>query len=152
MPYLNQVTIMGYLAKDPVLQKTKSGSPVANFTISIKSKELNGRFSVEFFKCEAWGGLAENFCKTARKGALVLIYGRLHQNVWLNRENQKRSVIRIFAHKAFHIEIVRGMSEKSREFLEKESEKEIEEVDLMGNVTPQDLAESQENDRETENT
>lgn len=105
MPYMNTVVLMGHLAADPELRHLPSGDSVAMFTLGVNpprsdQKERKG----DFFQCDLWGGWAQNLVKTARKGSLVLVEGRLTQQRWLDpKTNEQRSRIVVLAFKGFHL-------------------------------------------------
>lgn len=105
MPYLNSVTLLGHLTADPELKTTPSGKAVATFFVGVNSRLESGANRAEFFDCEVWGGWAENLCKTARKGSLVLLQGRLRQEQWVDQKtNAKRSRVKVVAQRALHVE------------------------------------------------
>ena len=102
MPYLNQVTLMGHLTADPELKKTPSGDSVATFSLALNYTLKSGEQRADFFDCEVWKGWAENLCRTAKKGSLVQVVGRLKQERWVDREtNTNRSRVKIVAQRAF---------------------------------------------------
>src|SRR5688572_13831936 len=105
MPYINTTTLMGYLTADLELRSVQGGSTVASFTLGITSGGFEGRPKrAAFFDCEVWGGWAQILCKSARKGSLVLVEGRLAQDRWVDKETEKnRSRIKVVAEKAFHL-------------------------------------------------
>ena len=104
MPYLNEVTLMGHLTADPELKQTPAGS-VASFTLALNSAGGDGKPRAEFFDCEVWKGWAENLARTARKGLLVLVTGRLRHEQWTEQKtNAKRSRIKVVCARAFHVE------------------------------------------------
>jgi single-strand DNA-binding protein len=93
------------LTADPELKTTPSGKAVATFSVGVNSRLESGANRAEFFDCEAWGGWAENLCKTARKGSLVLLTGRLRQEQWVDsKTNAKRSRVKVVAQRALHVE------------------------------------------------
>lgn len=105
MPYLNSTTLMGNLVAAPVQRSTPGGS-VATFTVAIQSGGFEGKPSrADFIDCEAWSGWAENLCRTAHKGALVLVMGRLAQERWQDSATGKtRSRVKLVAQRAFHLQ------------------------------------------------
>ncbi len=99
----NDVHLVGRLAADLELKKVGDNS-VVNFTLAINYKDRDDKPRGEFFDCETWGGWAENLVKTARKGSVVAVYGRLRQEKWTDKETQKgRSKIVIRAESAYHV-------------------------------------------------
>ena len=105
MPYLNHVTLMGHLVADPEIKKTPAGDSVAAFTLGLNSRSRDGKERADFFDCEVWQAFAENLCKTAKKGSLVLVQGYLRQEQWVDsKTNNKRSRVKVRATRAFHVE------------------------------------------------
>ena len=99
----NDVHLVGRLTAAPELKKVGDSS-VANFTLAINYKDLDDKPRGEFFDCDVWGGWAENLVKTAKKGSLVAVYGRLRQEKWTDKETQKgRSKIVVCAEAAYHV-------------------------------------------------
>lgn len=116
MAYLNHVTLMGNLTADIDLKTTPAGNAVASFTIAVNSKSRGGESRADFFDIVAWKGWAENLAKTARKGSLVLVEGRLTQERWDDpKTNGKRSRVRVQAMRALHMEAQYAGDEREAE-------------------------------------
>ena len=106
MPYLNNVTLMGHLTADPELLFTPAGEKLANFTVAVNYKDKKGQSHGEFFDCQVWRGWAENLCKNAKKGDLVLVDGRISQERWKDKETGKeRSRVRVMAQRVFTMQV-----------------------------------------------
>lgn len=97
----NEVTVTGNLTSDIDLKVTKSGDPVASFSIAWnKRSQKDGEWTEtpNFFDVTVWGPLAENCAKSFRKGSRVIVVGRLEQNRWEDRESgQQRSKVVLVA-------------------------------------------------------
>jgi len=106
MPYLNHVTLMGHLTQDPELRFTPKGTPVTSLRIGINPRVGEGQEKrSEFYDCDVFGGWAENLCKTAKKGSLVVLEGRLRHEQWIDGPtNKPRSKVKIVAFEAVHVE------------------------------------------------
>ncbi len=95
---LNNVTLIGRLTADPVLQYlAQSGMAVASFSLAnnyyVASK--NGD-EVNFFEVTAFGKQAETVSKYLKKGKQVAVYGTLRQERWQDKETgTNRSKIKI---------------------------------------------------------
>lgn len=128
MPFLNAVHLMGHLTDDLELRHLPSGNAVANFSVGVsggRSKDGKPRKG-EFFDCEIWDGWAQNLAKTARKGALVVLEGRLVQDKWVDaKTNQTRSRVRVRAHRAFHVQAQYGDSRPGGEPTSLEDEEQL---------------------------
>jgi single-strand DNA-binding protein len=96
----NQVTLVGNITDDPELRYTPSGAAVANFTIAVnrrfKGQDGGWEDKLEgFFRCNCWRDMAENVTESLRKGARVMVVGRLNQRSWETNEGQKRYEIEV---------------------------------------------------------
>lgn len=106
MPSLNHVTLMGHLTADLEIRHTPNGDKVGNFSLGVNYRSRDGKEHAEFYQCEVWKGWAENLARTAKKGALVLVEGRLMQETWRDKETgQNRSRVKVRAKRAFHIQV-----------------------------------------------
>lgn len=99
---LNQCTFTGRLGKDPELRYTASGSPVANFSIAVgetwKDKESGEKKDkTEWVNIVAWGRLAETAGEYLKKGARVLIGGKLQTRKWQDKDGNDRYTTEIVA-------------------------------------------------------
>lgn len=89
---MNNVSLMGRLARDPELRHTQSGLPVVSFTIAIDrrfSKETEQR-QADFIDCVAWRGTAEFVSKYFSKGNMIAVQGRLQTRNWDDKETGKK--------------------------------------------------------------
>ena len=96
----NQVTLVGNITDDPELRYTPSGAAVANFTIAVnrrfKGQDGNWEDKLEgFFRCNCWRDMAENVTESLRKGARVMVVGRMQQRSWETDQGQKRYEIEV---------------------------------------------------------
>ena len=89
---LNDVKIAGNLVKDPELQHTPQGTPVANVSLGVnETYTVNDekRTATTFVDVQLWGVAAENFSKLAQKGQQILIEGALRQDTWEDRQTKQ---------------------------------------------------------------
>lgn len=91
------LTVTGNLVEDPELRFTPNGVPVIRFTIAstprVFDREADAWRDGEptFLDCTAWRQLAENLATSARKGARLVVAGRLRTERWETPEGEKRS-------------------------------------------------------------
>ena len=99
MPSFNRVILCGNLTRDPELKYLPSGTSVCEFAIAVNKKwtgkDGEKKEEVSFFDCVVWDKRGETFAKYMTKGRPVLIEGELRQERWTDKEDQKRSRIRI---------------------------------------------------------
>lgn len=99
---VNNVFLIGNLTRDPELRFTPSGVPVASFGIAVNKRIQNKQSGewendADFFNVVAWFKLAENIAESLNKGDRVVIFGRLSQESWDDKQGQKRTSYRIIA-------------------------------------------------------
>jgi single-strand DNA-binding protein len=90
---VNEVTIMGYLGKDPELKVTQGGNQVATFSVATSEswvKDGKKEEKTEWHNCVVWGKTAENIAKYFRKGSGIYIRGKLQTRSWEDQQGQKR--------------------------------------------------------------
>ena len=97
----NSITIVGNITRDPELRFTPSGQANARLGVAVNrrwqdrgSGEWNEATS--FFDVICWRELAENVSESLKRGARVIVTGRLEQRTW-EQEGNKRSVVEIIA-------------------------------------------------------
>lgn len=76
----HQITILGNLGQKPEMKFTPSGQTVTSFSVATsRSYKKNEEWVKEttWFRCEAWGKLAEVCNEHLDKGSKVLLVGRL---------------------------------------------------------------------------
>ena len=94
MRTINNVTLLGNIARDPEMKVTINGKEFATFVIATHRESVKNGEKItipEFHNIVAWGNLAHianNFCK---KGRLVYIEGHLKTRSW-----EHESGVRVF--------------------------------------------------------
>jgi single-strand DNA-binding protein len=96
------ITITGNLVADPDLKFGSSGKAIAKFRVatSRRKREADGNWTDQdttFWRCTAFGALAEHLAESAVKGTGVVVVGRAYANEWTTPEGDKRSQIEITA-------------------------------------------------------
>jgi single-strand DNA-binding protein len=91
MPYINDVTLMGHLGKDPNVKTLNSGGTIATFSVATteywkdkKSGEKKERTTWHLIK---WWSDA----KYLQKGTLVLVKGKLQTDTY-EKEGETKSI------------------------------------------------------------
>lgn len=88
----NSVTLVGRLVRDPEVKKTKSGKDIAGIVLAV-DRQNDG---TDFFEVDLWDKLAELAGQYLKKGAKVLVSGRLAQQTW-EQDGKKRSKVTVTA-------------------------------------------------------
>ena len=90
----NKIIIIGNATNTPELRKTGNGTAVTGFTVAV-----NRRFekTTDFFKVNAWRGLAEVAEKYVRKGARLYIEGKIKSRTYEDKMGNRRYITEIYA-------------------------------------------------------
>lgn len=87
--YQNLV-IAGYLGNDPEMRYTSSGMAVSNFSVATKQvwNDAQGERHEDttWFRCSAWGRLAETVNQYLKKGSGVLVEGTVKANAFTKQD------------------------------------------------------------------
>ena len=92
---INVVVLVGRLTRDSELKYTKSGMPIARFSIAVnRSKKQDDQWVDEtsFFEIDFWGKGAEAVNRYLTKGQQVGVEGELRQDRW-EQDGQPRSKV-----------------------------------------------------------
>ncbi|MFJ9752732.1 single-stranded DNA-binding protein [Streptomyces chartreusis] len=91
------LTVVENLVEDPELRFTPNGVPLVRFTIASTPRSFDREAEAwrdgepTFLDCSAWRQPAENLAASARKGARLVVVGRLRTERWESPEGEKRS-------------------------------------------------------------
>jgi single-strand DNA-binding protein len=98
---LNKVILIGRLTQDPESRTTPSGQNVTTVNMATNRvwNDTSGRKeATEFHRVVAWGKLGDIASNYLKKGALVMIEGRLQTRSWDDKQTgQKRYMTEIIA-------------------------------------------------------
>jgi single-strand DNA-binding protein len=99
---LNLVHLGGRLTRDPQVRYTPNGTAVAEIGIAVNrfysGDDGERKEVVTFVDVTLWGRQAEVAQEYLKKGAQVLIEGRLQLDTWVDKQtSQKRSRLRVVA-------------------------------------------------------
>jgi len=76
-----QITIVGYLGRDPEMRFTPGGQAVTSFSVATsRSYTTNAGQKVDettWFRVSVWGAQAESCSQYLKKGSAVLVVGRI---------------------------------------------------------------------------
>lgn len=76
---MNEIILSGRLVKDPEVRYTQTQKVVTLFSLAVSREVKNeqGSYDADFFSCVAWGKTAELMGNTLKKGARILLSGRV---------------------------------------------------------------------------
>jgi len=84
---LNNLTLSGFLSRDPELRKTTTGKSVCTLGLAINS-EYKGKHEVTFVDVKVWNASGEACAKYLKKGSGVSVIGSLKQDRWTDNEGK----------------------------------------------------------------
>lgn len=100
---MNEVVLMGRLARDPELRYTQSGSAVASFTVAV-DREFSKDQEVDFINCIAWQKAGEHVAQYYKKGNRILLKGRIQVRTYEGNDGQKRWATEVVVNRTEFVE------------------------------------------------
>ena len=98
---LNKVMLIGNVGKDPDVNYTASGIPIAQFRLATSEsrKDKDGQLQehTEWHSIVAWRGLADIVHKLVHRGSRVYIEGKLQTRTYEDQSGNKRYFTEIVA-------------------------------------------------------
>ena len=91
---MNKVILMGRLTKDPEVRYSQSETPIAivNYRIAVRSNySRNSDRGTEFINVVAFGKDGEFAAKYFKKGNMIIVEGRIHEDNWEDAEHMRHS-------------------------------------------------------------
>lgn len=91
------VVVVGHLTRDPELKYLADNTAICNcgiaYTKSWRDKQTGKKGEkTAFIDIKLWGGLGERFAEWFRKGQSALVFGKLEQEEWTDKQSgSKRS-------------------------------------------------------------
>lgn len=88
---MNKITLIGNLVRDPEVRTTQKGDNVCTFTIAVDRRfAVNGEKVTDFFRINAWRGLADTCARFLAKGRKVAVLGELQARIYETKEGEAR--------------------------------------------------------------
>ncbi|MCK8826764.1 single-stranded DNA-binding protein [Natroniella acetigena] len=89
---LNQVNLVGRLARDPKLVEMESDSKRANLVVAVERdyKNKEGKRKTDFIYVTVWNRLAEQCDEFLSKGRLIAVQGRIEVSSWNDQETGEK--------------------------------------------------------------
>ena len=96
---VNRVTLLGHVGRDPELHSTAGGDRAARFSLATterwKGRDGEARERTEWHRIIVFGGNVGVVERLVRKGAAVLVEGRLTVREYTDREDKPRQATEI---------------------------------------------------------
>ena len=96
---MNKLTIIGNLTRDPELRTTQSGINVCSFTVAVNRRRSQNSQQPEadFFRVNAWRGLADNCNAYLAKGRKVAVVGPVSVSTYTANDGSTRAQLEVTA-------------------------------------------------------
>ena len=119
MHSMNHVFLMGNLTRDPEARTLSSGVTVTDLGLAVneryKDKEGKPAQRVAYIDIVVWGKQAETCSTYLRKGAPIMVEGRLQLDQWETDSGEKRSKLRVRAWRVQFLGERRSTGEPAKE-------------------------------------
>lgn len=96
---MNKIVLIGNLTNDPETRATPSGVSVTQFTIAVNRRfpAADGNKFTDFFRIQAWRGLADTCAKFLNKGKKVAVLGELQARLYEAKDGKTRMSLDVSA-------------------------------------------------------
>lgn len=111
---MNKIVLIGNLTHDPETRSTPNGVTVCSFTIAVNRRfaSQGGEKQTDFFRINAWRGLADTCAKYLAKGRKVSVIGELQARLYDGKDGMKRMSLDV---QADEVEFLTPKSEQANE-------------------------------------
>ncbi len=101
MKSVNRVILVGNLGSDPEVRHTKEGTPVAVLSLatneSYKTDDGQRKEVTDWHAVVVWGQQAQICQQYLKKGALILVEGKMKSRLWQDKNGQKHKSVEVLA-------------------------------------------------------
>lgn len=85
---MNKITLIGNLTNQPEKRATPNGTSVTSFTIAVNRRGQDKQ--TDFFRINAWRGLADTCAKFLAKGRKVAVVGELQARTYEAKDGKTK--------------------------------------------------------------
>ena len=85
---MNRITLIGNLTNEPEKRATPNGTSVTSFTIAVNRRGQDKQ--TDFFRINAWRGLADTCAKFLAKGRKVAVVGELQARIYEAKDGKTK--------------------------------------------------------------
>ena len=93
---MNKITLIGNLTNDPEIRSTQTGKSVCTFIIAVNRKKVSEP-QTDFFRINAWNGLADTCARFLNKGKKVAVVGELQARTYEDKQGKTRLTLDVSA-------------------------------------------------------
>lgn len=98
---VNQIVLVGRIAKAPESRVTENGKKYATLTLAVPRnyKNVNGEYDTDFLDCTLWSAVAESTSEYCDTGDMIGVKGRIQTRIIESPDGVKRKKTEIIAEK-----------------------------------------------------
>jgi len=101
-------TIEGFVTREPILRKTKTGKSVCSFSLAVNHfSKADSEPKVSFIEVETWEKIADICSKNINKGKRVMVIGPLRQDRWEGKDGKNQSKVKIIGNEVRFLETLK---------------------------------------------
>lgn len=121
---VNQIVLVGRIARAPETKTTETGKKVATLTLAVPRnyKNANGEYDTDFLDCTLWSAVAESTSEYCKTGDMIGVKGRLQSRIIDTPEGVKKRKTEIIAEKVTFL--TSNPSRKKNEEIDEEQKAE----------------------------
>lgn len=135
---MNNVTLIGRVARDIDLRKTQSGASVATIVVAVDRDFVSdGKREADFINVEVWNKVAEYCFNNIEKGRLISVQGSIRTNRYETKDGQKRTNFIVRANRITTLERPRKMNEVTA--VAEQTPMEIKDEDVYVGLSADDV-------------
>ena len=98
---VNQIVLVGRIARAPETKTTETGKKVATLTLAVPRnyKNANGEYDTDFLDCTLWSSIAESTSEYCQSGDMIGVKGRLQNRIIEMPDGNKKRKTEVIAEK-----------------------------------------------------
>ena len=109
---MNKITLIGNLTNEPEKRATPNGTSVTSFTIAVNRRGQDKQ--TDFFRINAWRGLADTCAKFLAKGRKVAVVGELQARTYEAKDGKTKVSLDVQADEVEFLSPVEQKQEKPK--------------------------------------
>lgn len=119
---VNQIVLVGRIARAPETKVTENGKKYATLTLAVPRnyKNINGEYETDFLECTLWSAVAESTSEYCQTGDMIGVKGRVQSRIIESPEGVKKKKTEIVAEKVTFL--TSNSSRKRKDEIVEESE------------------------------
>lgn len=96
---VNQIVLVGRIAKAPETKVSESGKKFATLTLAVPRnyKNANGEYDTDFLDCTLWSSVAESTSEYCKTGDMIGVKGRVQSRIVETPDGLRRRKTEIVA-------------------------------------------------------